>query len=81
MTTLTDKEACITKIETGNGITTITLEWGGPDDRTMADFDRDLLGDVVDCGDNCRAAGGWVIVNGSCLLGEGDTIPYVPGEE
>ena len=81
MTTLTDKEARITKIETGNGITTICLEWGGPDDRTMTDFDCAGLGDVVDCGDNPRAAGGWVIVNGPCRLSEGDSIPHVPDEE
>ena len=81
MITLTDKKARITKIETGNGITTISLEWGGPDDRTMTDFDIDILGDVVDSGDNHRATGGWVIVNGYCFLSEGDSIPFVQGEE
>ena len=78
---LTDTEARIDKIETANGVTTVSLEWGGPDDRLIHDFDTDLLGDVQSTGTNGNAGrAGWAGLFGPCKLNEGDVIPYVAPE-
>lgn len=75
-----DEAARIVSIERENGIATVNIEWGGPNQRTVTDFDLIQLGDVVDCGDTPHASGGWVIVSGKCRKKVGSYIPYVPGE-
>lgn len=73
-------QATITKIETDDfGNATVSLEWGGPDDHEVTDFDLCRLGTLVTgicpCGGNLRA--GWVVLDGACLKKVGDLIPYV----
>ncbi len=74
---LTDTEARIGKIETNeNGVTTVDLIWGGPDDRSMGEFDLSLLGDVQDHGTNGNAGrSGWAILFGACKLNVDDILP------
>ncbi len=81
---LTDREARISKIESSNGTTTVSLEWGGPDDRHISDFQLGKLGKAcsglgIAYGGNDRS--GWAVLDGDCLLDEGDTIPVVPPYE
>lgn len=80
---LKDTEARIAKIEVAEGSTTVTLEWGGPDDMYVQHFDIDRLGKL------CRGigqpyggnlCGGWVMLDGPCLLKEGDVIPALERE-
>lgn len=73
---LTDKAARVAKIEDLRGVVTVDLEWGGPDDRTVEDFDLAKLGKVFRAGTNGNAGlSGWVTLEGACLLAVGDTIP------
>ena len=73
---LTDKSARIEKIETANEIVTVLLEWGGPDDKLIHDFDLDRLGVVTGSGTNGNAGRtGWVVLAGASKLNEGDEIP------
>lgn len=73
---LTDHAARIASLEEKAGIITVNLEWGGPNDRTVNDFDLAQLGDVTACGGNNST--GWVVLYGRCLVAEGDTIPLLP---
>ena len=75
---LTDTEARISSIEDNGGVITVNLEWGGPDDRDVYDFDLARIGDVAAQGANLRT--GWVVLEGPCKLEEGDTIPLEPQE-
>jgi|APGre2960657404_1045060.scaffolds.fasta_scaffold25773_3 hypothetical protein len=75
--------ATITRIEDNQGIKTVHLEWSGPDDHTVEDFDLDQLGQRCtgigrSTGGNLR--GGWVILEGECQLHEGDTISLLATE-
>lgn len=81
---MTTTVATITKIEDNQGIQTVNLEWSGPDDHTIEDFDLDQLGQQ--CSGIGKATGGnlcngWVVLEGQCKLTEGDTIPLLPSEE
>lgn len=76
---LTDQRATITRITPGPIITSLDLQWGGPDDRTITDFDLAKLGNVQAQG-GCLQTG-WVLLGGPCLLREGDTIPLVGAAE
>lgn len=74
--TLTDQQALIYRVATMGDLTTVDLEWGGPEDRKITDFDTSLLGDgqtVVQLGGTLKS--GWVVLDGPCLLKVGDTIP------
>ena len=80
MQTLKDTEARISKITNDHGVVTVELEWGGPSDRGITDFDLDRLGKIAKGlgtphGGNLRS--GWVILDGECDLEEGDTIPVL----
>lgn len=69
---LNDTEARISNIDGS----TVELEWGGPDDRMVYDFDLSKLGNVTDSGTNGNAGRtGWAILDGPCNLAVGDTIP------
>lgn len=68
-------EAQITKITTTANTTTVELEWGGPYDLEVHDFDLTKLGEVVSYGGDLRR--GWVVLEGKCALKEGDTIPLL----
>lgn len=79
--TLTDKEARIDAINVDAvGVTTVTLEWGGPEDREVYDFDVSLLGDIF-TSDTEGHGRGWVVLEGECLLKVGDTLPFVSEDE
>lgn len=72
---LTATEARIKSIDTDiNGISTIEIEWGGPDDHTVEDFDLDCLTEGT-----YKAGGtltsGWVVITDPCLKQVGDTLP------
>jgi hypothetical protein len=74
-------KATITSIEETQGIYTVNLEWIGPDDHTVEDFDLDQLGPR--CSGIGGATGGtlrsgWVVLEGQCPLKVGDTIPLLP---
>lgn len=76
--------ATIISIEDNQGIKTVNLEWSGPDDHTVEDFDLDQLGErckgiIGATGGNLRS--GWVVLEGDCKLNEGDTINLLPREE
>jgi hypothetical protein len=75
--TLTDTEATITNIESRDYGTLVELEWSGPDDHTIRDFDLSKLGKfdgkATSSGSTLRR--GWVIIEGDCALSEWDTIP------
>lgn len=75
--TLTDTEATITKIEARTFGSLVELEWSGPDDHTITDFDLSKLGaydgKATSSGGTLRS--GWVIIEGACALEEWDTIP------
>jgi len=75
---LTDTEARICKIEDTGGVITVNLDWGGPDDREVYDFDLARIGDVAAQGGNLRT--GWVVLEGPCKVKEGDKIPLEPQE-
>ena len=75
---LTKNQARISAIKTKENITTVDLEWGGPDDHQLSDFDIKKLGDVFSHGTNGNAGRtGWVVLHGDCKLSEGETIPLV----
>lgn len=79
---LTDTEARIARIENKDGIVTVELEWGGPDDNLVDDFDLAKLGKVSASGSNGNAGRtGWAVLDGSCKLNEGDTIPVLTADE
>ena len=88
---LTDKEARIASIEIDDhesGQTTVTFEWGGPDDRDVVDFDvlslsgeshfRDITWDSESTGKR----NAWVIYHDGINSGwkVGDTIPLLHRE-
>ncbi len=73
---LTDTAARIASLEEKGGIITVNLEWGGPNDRVVTDFDLGQLGEVTACGGNNST--GWAVLYGPCLLQIGDTIPLLP---
>lgn len=80
---LTDTEARIAKIENNEGGTMVSLEWGGPDDMYIQHFDIDRLGALcrgvgLSCGGTRNS--GWVLLDGPCLLNEGDVIPALKTE-
>tara|TARA_B100001245_G_C22808117_1_gene389283 strand:- start:156 stop:662 length:507 start_codon:yes stop_codon:yes gene_type:complete len=88
---LTDKEARIVSIEINDpesGQTTVTFEWGGPDDRDIAEFDvLSLCGETdftwVDCDENSVAKrSAWVIYQQGINEGwrVGDTVPLINRE-
>ncbi len=80
---LSDKCARVAKIEDNGGLTGVRLEWSGPDDHVMSDFDLSRLGKVnagVGGGFGGNLRGGWIILDGPCLLTEGETIPLMPTE-
>lgn len=70
---LTNTAARISSIIETNGIFTVNLEWGGPSDRSIADFELSLFGKVTASGGNTRT--GWVTLDGDPGRAEGDTIP------
>jgi hypothetical protein len=71
-----DTEARIVEIDREAGI--VTLEWGGPEDREVYDFDLDKLGEVMSHGeDNQSGRKGWVSLKGDCKLAVDDLIPLV----
>jgi len=75
---LTDKEARISKIETdADGLITVSLVWGGPNDNQMEAFDIDQMGGVMSYGTNGNAGrSGWVILDGmNPGWNVGDIIP------
>lgn len=78
---LTDKEARVATVENALGVITVGLEWGGPGDRMITDFDLSKLGNVSSCGTNGSSGrSGWVTLDGAVLLAVGDTVPAVePG--
>lgn len=69
---LIDTEARVTSVSNDS----VELEWGGPDDRSVWDFDLAKLGgEVFDAGTNGNAGRtGWVVVYGA-VVKVGDTIP------
>ncbi len=77
---LTNTAARISSIEEKSGIFTVNLEWGGPSDRSVSDFDIDLLanhlGSITASGGDTRR--GWVTLDGDPGVSEGDTIPLLP---
>lgn len=73
---LTDRAARIVSLEEKAGIITVDLEWCGPNDRAVYDFDLSKLGEVTSSGGNSRT--GWAVLYGPCLLQVGDTIPLLP---
>lgn len=75
---LKDTEARIESIEQHFGFEVVILEWGGPSDREINDFELDRLGDVESRGTlNYRARAGWVVLNGRCNMRLGETIPLL----
>lgn len=78
--TLTDTEARVTEVAENHGITTVKLEWGGPSDRVIEDFQIDVLGEIFkgvhqpfgSCGNQ-----GWVILEWVNDPEVGDIIPLV----
>ena len=85
---LTDREARIKSIEINDyesGQTTVIFEWGGPNDRDIAEFDiLSLCGETdytwVDCDENSVAKGSaWVIYQQGINDGwrVGDTVPLI----
>jgi hypothetical protein len=74
---LTDTAARISKIDGS----TVELEWGGPNDRMIYEFDLSRLGKVTDSGTTGNAGrSGWAILDGPCQLAIGDTIPFKEAE-
>jgi hypothetical protein len=77
---LTDLAARISSITETNGIFTVNLEWGGPSDRSITDFELSLLsghlGSITASGGNTR--NGWVTLDGDPGMSEGDTLPLEP---
>lgn len=77
-------KATITRIESRDGLTTVDLEWGGPDDTRIWDYDLGRLaksGKVSTSGMNGNASrSGWVIFWGECNLAVGDSVPRLPEE-
>lgn len=72
---LDDKSAMLVKIEDLRGVITVELEWGGPNDRTVEDFELEKLGKVFRAGTNGNAGrSGWVTLEGSCNMSVGQTI-------
>ena len=89
---LTDREARIKSIEINDyesGQTTVIFEWGGPNDRDIAEFDiLSLCGETdytwVDCDENSVAKGcAWVIYQQGINNGwrVGDTVPLIKEQE
>lgn len=76
---LTDQRATITRITQGPLITSIGLQWGGPADRHVTDFNLSQLGSVQGHG-GCFQTG-WVVLDGPCLLREGESIPLLKPTE
>jgi hypothetical protein len=73
-----DTEARISNIDGS----TVELEWGGPDDRMVYEFDLSKLGKVAEYGTNGNAGRtGWAILDGPCNLAVGDTIPLAVCEK
>ena len=75
----TDRAARIASITETNGVWTVNLEWGGPSDRSITDFELSLLsghlGSITASGGNTR--NGWVTLDGDPGMSEGDTIPLL----
>jgi hypothetical protein len=72
--------AIITKIETRTFGVVVSLEWSGPDEYSINDFDLSLLGRLYNgavhaTGGTLRS--GWCIIEGECQLSEWDTIPLL----
>jgi hypothetical protein len=70
---LNDTSARISKIEISEAGTMVSLEWGGPNDRTLQEFDLHRIGRVSKAGQS--GSTGWVLLDGDCALREGDVIP------
>ena len=76
---LTDTAARIASIEHNHTCALAALEWGGPDDRDISDFDLPQLGAILNRGmERMRARAGWVLLAGPCSLNVGDSIPLSP---
>ena len=76
---LTDTAARIASIEHNHPCALAALEWGGPDDRDISDFDLPQLGAILNRGmERMRARAGWVLLAGPCSLNVGDSIPLSP---
>lgn len=77
---LTDTAARIASIEEKSGIWTVSLEWGGPSDRTITDFEisrlEGYLGEITSSGTSGRT--GWVILDDEPDAKIGDSIPLLP---
>ena len=81
---LSDKKATITKIEKRTFGTVVELEWCGPDDHSIDDFDVSLLGKKYNGGMHATGGtmrSGWVILETECALEKWDTIPLLETEE
>jgi hypothetical protein len=66
-----DTEATITKIEKRTFGTVVDLEWSGPDDHSIDDFDVSQLGQKYNGGMHATGGtlrSGWVILEGECAL-------------
>lgn len=77
---LTDTAARIAAVEEKSGSWTVTLEWGGPSDRTITDFEISRLegyvGKITASGGTGRT--GWVILDDEPDAKIGDSIPLLP---
>lgn len=71
--------ATITSIETDpQNFPLVNLEWEGPDDHDVYDFDLSALGEVHAYGrDLLSAHRGWVVLSGGCRMKPGQTIPCI----
>ena len=69
---LTDTHARIASIDADNFGDIVILEWGGPSDRTVTDFELARLGRVVSSGGNQST--GYVILSETCKMQVGDVI-------
>lgn len=79
---LTDTAARVSRVAENNGVWTVELEWGGPNDRTIDDFDLykicDISDPAVSWGTNGRT--GWMVILTRPTVTVGDSIPLAPAE-
>lgn len=57
------------------GISNVRLEWNGPDDHVIYEFDLDSIGNCISQGGDLRS--GWVFVDGEVKVKRGDRVRLI----
>lgn len=58
-----------------HGVTVVRLEWNGPDDHVVYEFDLDSIGNCTSQGGDLRS--GWVVVDGEVKVKRGDRVRLI----